>query len=488
MTNRNSNLDRVIYDPSIVELETMQVDNPPMDNVMPSFDGREDPKVLEDYQQMELADGGAVEREGFKNGKRGDPNKNPLGKNQYKTKTLEEIQKIIEANPDLTAKDLEGYGKKTKGRLLTRDDLKKAKEANIEPGKKGKSIDPEKKRSRDIKRKELTKGRSNPAMEKELRGTKEKNLSHAGRKKTPASLENLMYTDASANRKMLYPFEQPLEEAMTKFEEIYNSEASPEVKRKAAIDLQKFDRTLRQKYPEYAKLKTRFQFKNSAFEPGFIFKERLPDPSLAISSEAGTSLQGVNPKSKKGQALIKIAEKKLETLINNIGIEKIKSGKLNNNEFNILRKAVNSFSAQTAIKYGGKALKGLGAVLAPIVLYDTYDQYKKGKPLAENLEYSLIGTDFFRDARKMANYTPEEREAIQQAQQYERNEEDISGLSSDFDTPTNLSADEISELATTGPKRVEDLMLAQDEAKAKQRVYTGAPDILDYGQDIEVDD
>ena len=79
MTNRNSNLDRVIYDPSIVELETMPVDNPPMDNVMPSFDGREDPKVLEDYQQMELADGGVVEREGFKNGKRGDPNKNPLG-------------------------------------------------------------------------------------------------------------------------------------------------------------------------------------------------------------------------------------------------------------------------------------------------------------------------------------------------------------------------------------------------------------------------
>jgi len=458
------------------------------DNVMPSFEGLEDPKVLEDYQQMELADGGVVEREGFKDGKRGDPNKNPLGKNQYKTKTLEEIQKIIEANPDLTAKDLEGYGKKTKGRLLTREDLKKAKEANIEPGKKGKSIDPEKQRFRDIKRKELTKDRSNPAMEKKLRGTKEKNLSHAGRKKTPASLENLMYTDASANRKMLYPFEQPLEEAMTKFEEIYNSEASPEVKRKAAIDLQKFDRTLRQKYPEYAKLKTRFQFKNSAFEPGFIFKERLPDPSLAISSEAGTSLQGVNPKSKKGQALIKIAEKKLETLINNIGLEKIKAGKLNNNEFNILQKALKSSSAQTAIKYGGKALKGLGVLLVPIIAYDTYDQYKKGKPLAEIIEYGLIGTSGSREIRKIANYTPEEREAVQQAQQYERNQQDISGLSSDFDTPTNLSADEISELATTGSKRVDDLMLAQDEAKAKQRVYAGAPEILDYGQDIEVDD
>jgi hypothetical protein len=43
-----------------------------MDNVMPSFEGLEDPKVLEDYQQIELADGGVVEREGFDNGT--DPN------------------------------------------------------------------------------------------------------------------------------------------------------------------------------------------------------------------------------------------------------------------------------------------------------------------------------------------------------------------------------------------------------------------------------
>jgi len=179
---------------------------------------------------------------------------------------------------------------------------------------------------------------------------------------------------------------------------------------------------------------------------------------------------------------------KLETLVKNIGQEKIKAGKLNQNEFNILRKAVNSSSAQTAIKYGGKALKGLGAVLAPIVLYDTYDQYKKGKPLAEILEYGLIGTDFSRDVRKMANYTPEEREAVQQAQQYERNKEDISGLSSDFDTPTNLSADEISELSVSGPKRVKDLLIAEDEAEAKQRVYAGDPGIADYGEDIEVDE
>ena len=46
-------------------LNTMPSNNPPMDNVMPSFEGLEDPKQIENYQQIELADGGVVEREGF---------------------------------------------------------------------------------------------------------------------------------------------------------------------------------------------------------------------------------------------------------------------------------------------------------------------------------------------------------------------------------------------------------------------------------------
>ena len=35
---------------------------------MPSFEGLEDPKQIENYQQIELADGGVVEREGFSEG------------------------------------------------------------------------------------------------------------------------------------------------------------------------------------------------------------------------------------------------------------------------------------------------------------------------------------------------------------------------------------------------------------------------------------
>jgi hypothetical protein len=108
----------------------MSTDAPPMDNVMPYTDGLEDPR----NRQLQLADGGIVEREGFKDGI--NYNRNPGGSNQYKTKTLEEIQQIIEANPNLTAADLRGKGIKAREKLLTKDDLRRAKEAGIEPEKK----------------------------------------------------------------------------------------------------------------------------------------------------------------------------------------------------------------------------------------------------------------------------------------------------------------------------------------------------------------
>ena len=64
------------------------------DSVMPSFDGMEDPKALEDYRQIELADGGVVEREGFDNGT--DPNElTPLKRRELIKETiLEELNKF----------------------------------------------------------------------------------------------------------------------------------------------------------------------------------------------------------------------------------------------------------------------------------------------------------------------------------------------------------------------------------------------------------
>jgi hypothetical protein len=199
-----------------------------------------------------------------------------------------------------------------------------------------------------------------------------------------------------------------------------------------------------------------------------------------------------------------VVTKKMNTLISNIGcptgtlkasegancyikgVEKIKTNNLNQNEFNILRKAVNSPAAQTALKYGKGALKVLGPILTPLVAYDTFKSYKEGKPAFEILEEGLIGTGLARGIREAQTYTPEEREAIAQKKQYAREEEDYSGLSSDFNIPSNMSADQIDLLSVTGPKRVEEKLAAEDAARAAERVYEGDPGFIsETGYDVE---
>jgi hypothetical protein len=199
-----------------------------------------------------------------------------------------------------------------------------------------------------------------------------------------------------------------------------------------------------------------------------------------------------------------VVTKKMNTLISNIGcptgtlkasegancyikgVEKIKTNNLNQNEFNILRKAVNSPAAQTVLKYGKGALKALGPILTPLVAYDTFKSYKEGKPTFEILEEGLIGTGLARGIREAQTYTPEEREAIAQKKQYAREEEDYSGLSSDFNIPSNMSADQIDLLSVTGPKRVEEKLAAEDAARAAERVYEGDPGFIsETGYDVE---
>jgi hypothetical protein len=196
--------------------------------------------------------------------------------------------------------------------------------------------------------------------------------------------------------------------------------------------------------------------------------------------------------------------KRMNTLISNIGcptgvlkasegancyikgVEKIETNKLNQNEFNILKKAVNSPAAQTALKYGKGALKILGPILTPLVAYDTFKSYKEGKPAFEILEEGLIGTGLARGIREAQTYTPEEREAIAQKKQYAREEQDYSGLSSDFNIPSNMSTDQIDLLSVTGPKRVEEKLAAEDAARAAKRVYEGDPGFIsETGYDVE---
>jgi hypothetical protein len=200
------------------------------------------------------------------------------------------------------------------------------------------------------------------------------------------------------------------------------------------------------------------------------------------------------------EAAKKFPKEKIKTIIENIGCptgtlkaangancyikgaEKIQAGKLNQNEFNVLQKAVKSPAVANAIKYGGVALKGLGALFAPLMVYDTYTAYKEGKPISEALEYGLLGTNIIGGTRDELKLTPREREARGVQQQYEREQQDVSGLSSDFYVPSDLSADQAAKIYKQGQDRVAAERAAEEEQAALENVYQGDPGILDYSE------
>jgi len=63
-------------------------------------------------------------------------------------------------------------------------------------------------------------------------------------------------------------------------------------------------------------------------------------------------------------------------------------------------------------KFLTAGFKTLGIVVGgPLVAYDTYKAYKKGKPILEALEQGFIGTDMIGGTKRILALTPEEREA-----------------------------------------------------------------------------
>ena len=115
------------------------------DTVMPLF-GETGEMVTEKIEQYDAeldryADGGRVNFDKGSPGKKGG-NYNPSGKNQFtgKMKSIEQIRQIQKDNPTFRPKDFRGEGKLNKpelgkenykGKLLTKDDIKRGKAAGI---------------------------------------------------------------------------------------------------------------------------------------------------------------------------------------------------------------------------------------------------------------------------------------------------------------------------------------------------------------------
>jgi len=231
------------------------------------------------------------------------------GKNQHKIslkdiKVKEKVKKFIIDNPDMNQKE----GSKILGRkqaeLVPADQWPK-------PGKKRKK-DPTETQKR---RRKKTIARSSESMEAKMAASKASgfNLSHMSLDEL-TSLKNLGYLPKDINIKSFHAFEKKQLAIANKIKEAQkNTKLSLPERRALIAKHQKEGRALRQEFPKFANTKARLVVRATSLDKsGIMLREKIIDPTLTISQEAGTTLKGITPSTKKGKDLLKLSKKSLE--------------------------------------------------------------------------------------------------------------------------------------------------------------------------------
>ena len=246
------------------------------------------------------------------------------GKNQYEAmRSLEEVQKAIDnASPieidnklfEQNKKDLRGDSEFSGKQVVTRKEQDKYGDKLKYKSTGKKRIVPVTQAYYDRRARELAK--SNPTILKKLSGKGGYQLSHLSLSELD-SLKNLGYLPAEINVKQYFPFEKKIVDISQQvYETQNNKKLSTEEKRAKIAELQRKDRELRKKFPEFAKTKARLNVRATGLDPsGLMIKEKLPDPSIAIApTEAGTQLKGTAVGSEKGKALLDFGKNNLQKL------------------------------------------------------------------------------------------------------------------------------------------------------------------------------
>ena len=137
-------------------------------------------------------------------------------------------------------------------------------------------------------------------------------------------------------------------------------------------------------------------------------------------------------------------------------------------------------------KYFTLGLKALGPIGTYIAVDDTYEALKAGRPVAEALEYGLIGTNLIGSAKDLMALSPEEREArsvVKQAEMTDQIAQDESMLDTDFETPkvkSDLTREEAEEKfeAAKARRKLERESQEADIAKARAISMSGLKDLI----------
>ena len=321
-------------------------------------------------------------------------------------KTLDQIKKIKDANPTFRPKDFiaEGtlnnpkMGKDFKGKLLTRDDIKIAKEAGLEFPT-GKIIfKPSSRLEYNKKYTDFIKGSQKGYISLD----RLTNFAHFAPKLKSflSSTANTGPLKASVNRaaegfdKAILKISQEQEDLVTRKPKGYKKLLLAKNK-EAADTAKKFEKLL----PKELK-GTLGYFEVSA---NGKFNLKGVDKSKTFAGAKGEEKFYKNMSATERKAF------------GQAELEKIK----NNPKFRAKIPLVNDLLEMAGsipddikrAKYLKAGFKTLGIAASPIVIYDTYKAYEQGKPVLESLEQGLIGTDLIGGTKRILALTPEEREA-----------------------------------------------------------------------------
>ena len=238
-----------------------------------------------------------------------------LQTDEFKNKIAKEIKDNFLRYNDVKKE----YGKKTA-------DIFKGQYPNV-----GKISSDKGKKEAVIKRDNWIKANSSVSMLQKISGDKGRGnlqLSHLYSKNVPDSLKTLGYLPSDVNIKSYSKFEKPLTTAIDKvYSELDKKKTNAKALLAAFKQYQTEDRKLRAQFPEYKDTKSRLSFKRTGFDPsGIMIQEKLINPKLAISKEAGTQLKGVMPSSSKGQGIISLANLAKEKLKNLVKVKGVGGG------------------------------------------------------------------------------------------------------------------------------------------------------------------
>jgi hypothetical protein len=125
-------------------------------------------------------------------------------------------------------------------------------------------------------------------------------------------------------------------------------------------------------------------------------------------------------------------------------------------------------------KYLKAGFKTLGIAAAPLVIYDTYNAYKEGKPILETLEQGIIGTDIIGGTKRFLSLTPEEREARSVVKQDALKDLNVDmpmgfGFIEGPDPMSDLTLEEAQAQAAAGDERVKALEAQKNFERATDR-------------------